>query len=189
MAYNERLANPRYELVGGRRVLQTRQALNHAIVQGNLNVILHTYFKGKQCKLFGRVDVYFDEDNHYIPDLLIVCDPDKIKPARIEGAPDLIVEILSPRTSRNDFGIKKDTYEKYGVKEYWLVNPMDKSISVYHLKDGRYKLDNVYTVLPDYELEDMSEEEKAEHSLSLKVSLYDDLVVDVAEVFEGMLPS
>ena len=100
----------------------------------------------------------------------------------------LIVEILSPRTSKNDLGIKKDTYEKYGVKEYWIVNPQDKSITVYHLKDGRYKLDNVYTIMPDYELEDMSEKEKAEHSLALKVSLYDDLEINVAEVFEGMLP-
>ena len=188
MAYNERLENPRYELVDGREMLLARPALNHDIVQSNLSGIIWQYLKGKRCKLFGEVDVYFDKDNHYIPDLLIVCDLDKIKPAHIEGAQDLIVEILSPRTSKNDLGIKKDTYEKYGVKEYWIVNPQDKSITVYHLKDGRYKLDNVYTIMPDYELEDMSEKEKAEHSLALKVSLYDDLEINVAEVFEGMLP-
>ena len=187
MAYSERLENPKYELINGKEVMLARPILNHDIIQRNLTRIIANYLRGKRCKLFGEVDVYFDENNHFIPDLLIVCDHDKIKTTRIEGAPDLIVEILSPRTSRNDLGIKKDTYEKYGVKEYWIINPQDKSISVYHLKDGRYKLDNIYTIMPDYELEDMTEEEKAEYSLTLKVSLYDDLEINVAEVFEDMI--
>ena len=187
MAYNERLENPRYELINGKEVMLARPLFNHDVIQGNLRGIIYNYLRGKRCKIFGEVDVYFDENNHYVPDLGIICDRDKIKANGIYGAPDLIVEILSPRTVKSDRGIKKDTYEKYGVKEYWLINPQDKSIEVYHLLDGKYKLDNVYTIMPDYELEDMTEKEKEEYTLKLKVSLYDDLEIDVAEVFEDMI--
>ena len=187
MAIFERLENPKYELINGVEVMLARPVINHSRISRNLNRIIANYLRGKRCEVFGEADVFFDEENHYIPDLIIVCDKSKIKATRIEGAPDLVVEILSPRTSKNDLGVKKDTYEKFGVREYWIINPQDKSIAVYHLKGGRYRLDNVYTIMPDYELEDMTEKEKEEYTLKLKVSLYDDLEIDVTEVFEGMI--
>jgi len=187
MAYNERLENPIYELINGKEMLLARPMVNHDIIQRNLSGILYQYLRGKRCKLFGEVDVYLDEKNHYVPDLMIVCDRDKIKADGIHGTPDLIVEILSPRTSKNDLGIKKDTYEKCGVREYWVISPKEKSIAVYHLKDGKFELDNVYTVLEDWEEKALTEQEKAGHTLTLKVSLYDDLEIDVAEVFEDMI--
>ena len=188
MAYNERLENPRYELIGGEEVMLARPLINHDIVQGNLRRIIGNYLLGKRCDVFGEVDVYFDEDNHYVPDVIIVCDSGKVKPDGIYGAPDLVVEILSPRTMKRDIGIKKDIYEQFGVKEYWLVNPKDKSVTVYHLQEDHFVLDNVYSIMEEYEIKNMTEKEKTEHTLTLKVSLYDDLMIDVQEIFRGMKP-
>ena len=187
MAYNERLENPKYELIDGVEKMLARPAINHIIIQRNLSGMIYQYLKGKRCQLFAEATVFFDDKNHYIPDLMIVCDREKIKGDGIYGAPDLIVEILSPRTSKNDLGIKKDTYEKFGVKEYWIINPKDKSIMVYILREGKFELDNVYSILDEWEEKALTDEERAEHTLKLKVSLYNDLVIDVTEVFEDMI--
>jgi Uma2 family endonuclease len=186
MAYFERLENPRYELIDGEERMLAQPSMNHARIARNLMFIIQGYLKGKRCEVFGEVDVYFDESNHYVPDIVVVCDRDKMKFDGVYGAPDLVVEILSPSTGKRDVGIKKEAYERFGVREYWIVNPKEKSIEAYHLRDGKFVLDDRYTVLEDYEERMLNEKEKAEHRLTLKVSLYDDLEIDVREVFEDM---
>lgn len=98
----------------------------------------------------------------------------------------LAVEVLSPSTAANDRGIKKDTYEKVGVREYWIVDPVSKAIEVYHLQNGRLTLDRICMVFPPEEWERMTEEQRAAARLTVKVSLYDDLLVDAREVFEDL---
>ena len=73
----------------------------------------------------------------------------------------MVVEIISKSTKNRDYTIKKDTYEKFGVKEYWIVDPYMKSISVYLLRDGKYELDDEYIYFNDKEFELLDEEEKA----------------------------
>ena len=185
-AYDERKENPRYELIRGEEKLLAQPATPHASVAKNIAFLLQSYLRGKRCKLFGEVDVFFDENNHFIPDLLVVCDPQKIKYNGIHGAPELIVEILSPGTAKNDRTSKKDVYEAFGVREYWLVNPKDKSVEVYHLLNGKFILDDIYH---DYSEEDwdlLTEKEKAAQKFKVKVSLYDDLEIDVKEIFEDI---
>ena len=75
-------------------------------------------------------------------------------------------------------------YEKIGVKEYWLVNPKDKSVTVYHSRDGKFVLDNFYAIMEEFESRGMSEEELSDYTLNLKLSLYDDFIVDVREIFD-----
>ena len=186
LAYDERLENPTYELIDGEEIMQAQPSTNHARIAHNLHCIVGIYLKGKRCEIFGETMVYLDEKNHYIPDLIIVCDKEKIKTTRIEGSPDLVVEILSPSTSKRDMGIKKDVYEKFGVREYWVINPKEKSIYAYLLKDGKFMLDDCYTVLEEEEEEALNDKEKAEHKLTLKVSLYDDFEINVKEVFEDV---
>lgn len=186
IAYDERKENPRYELIHGKERLLAQPATTHASVAQNISFLLQGYLRGKRCKLFEEVDVFFDDDNHFIPDLLIVCDRSKIKYNGIYGAPDLIVEILSPGTAKFDRSLKKDVYEKAGVREYWLVNPKDRSVEVYHLVEGRFVLDNLYH---DYSEDDwnlLSEKEKAEQQFKVRVSLYDDLEIDVKEIFDDI---
>ena len=75
--------------------------------------------------------MFLSENDHFVPDMMVVCDREKIHHDGIHGAPDLAVEVLSPSTMKNDRTHKKDVYAKYGVREYWLVNPTDRSIEVY----------------------------------------------------------
>ena len=72
------------------------------------------------------------------PDILVVCDPAKITERNVRGAPDWIIEVLSPATARHDHLTKRDLYERAGVREYWLVHPVDRVVTVYVLKDGHY---------------------------------------------------
>ena len=175
------------EVINGQTVLMSpRPATRHAITAGNVYHIFRRFLQGKRCKTFFEPDLFLDENNNFVPDVLIVCDRGKIKYNGIYGAPDLVVEVLSPSTAANDRGIKKDTYEKAGVREYWIVDPVSKSIEVYHLQNGRLELDDVYLVYPEEEWERMTEEQRAAARLSVKVSLYDDLFVDVREVFEDI---
>lgn len=187
MIQNERLENPRYETIHGEERMMTQPSTNHNRIAVNLSSIIHSYLRGKQCKLFGEVDVFFDENVHYIPDLIIVCDRDKIHPDGIYGAPDLVIEILSPSTAKIDRLEKKQNYEAFGVREYWIVNPKDKSIETYHLKNGILTLDDIYHDYDPIEWKMLTEKEKAAQKLSLKVSLYDDFEIQVAEVFEDMV--
>jgi len=99
----------------------------------------------------------------------VVCDKSKIDNEGCKGAPDLIVEITSPSTASKDKIEKFNLYEKYGVKEYWIVEPESRIISVFTLQEnGRYGRPDVYTV-----------------GNRIKVSIFEDLVIDLREIFEG----
>ena len=187
MAYNERLENPTYEIVNGKEVMMSPASTMHNRIQMRLCVIIGDYLRGKRCEIFSETEVRFDSMNRYIPDLLIICDRDKIKENYIDGAPEFVIEILSPSTKKRDIGVKKNVYEHFGVKEYWIISPKEKSIEVYYLKDGKFELDNVYNVLEDWEDEALTEQERAEHRLKLKVSLYNDLEIEVKDIFEDMI--
>ncbi|HWP00542.1 MAG TPA: Uma2 family endonuclease [Methylococcus sp.] len=72
------------------------------------------------------------------PDISVICDPSKLDEAGCRGAPDFIIEVLSPATSSKDQTIKKKLYERHGVQEYWLVHPTDRVLTRYFLEDGHY---------------------------------------------------
>ncbi len=173
----------KYERIDGVEYMQSAAAIPHQSIQGNLYRKIGNYLEGKRCKVYTDAKVVFADKVWMEPDLFVVCDRSKIKKTHIEGAPDFAVEILSPSTQLRDLGIKKDTYEKFGVKEYWIINPEDRTISVYLLEDGKYRLDNVYHDYTEEELRWLSEKEKEKISLVLKLSLYDDLELSVKELF------
>ena len=175
------------EKINGQEVLMSpRPATRHNRAAGRIYGIFFQFLRKKRCEAFFEHEVHLDDENVFVPDVLIICDKNKIKANWIDGAPDLVVEVLSPSTTINDRGIKKDVYERSGVKEYWIVDPSAKSIEVHYLKDGRLVLDHVYMIFPPEEWERMTEEQRAAARLSVKVSLYDDLLVDVREVFEDI---
>ena len=118
---------------------------------------------------------------------MVVCDRDKIKQDGVHGVPDLVVEVLSPSTMRNDRGHKKDAYAQCGVQEYWIVNPVDKSVESYCLDGAVYVLHDVYALRPDWELEKMTDEERAALVTQFKCSLFDDLTIQIADIFERVV--
>jgi len=182
LAYQE---ERREELIGGKVVMMSpRPSVNHNHVASNIYRIFGNYLHRKKCTPFADgTDLYLTEDERYVPDFMVVCDPDKIKRNGVHGVPDLVVEVLSPSTAQNDRGYKKDVYARCGVWEYWIANPTDKSVEQYLLRDGQFVLNAVYTLYPDWMLEDMTVEERAAVVTHFKCSLFDDLDISLEDIF------
>ena len=178
-----------YEIINGREYMMSRPSIDHIRIEGNIHSKFKNYLKGNRCQAFLEPDVFLSEkDDHVIPDVVIVCNPDIVTKKRLEGTPDLIVEILSRSTEKKDRIDKLLLYEKYGVKEYWIVDPRGKSVMVYLLRDGKMTLDNIYYLHTERWLKaiDAEERAKAEAQQTIKVSLYDDFTVELADVFEDV---
>lgn len=187
LAYQDEIQE---ELIDGKVVaMSPRPAFRHNQIAGNLYALFWQYLRGRTCTpVMDGTDVHLTEKDIFVPDMMVVCDREKIKYDGVYGAPDLVVEVLSPSTAKRDKGYKKDVYEKCGVREYWLVEPASKSIEVYLLKDGAFILDEVYTVYPEAHWETLSEEDRAAIPTKFKCSLYDDFEIALADVFYGLLP-
>lgn len=187
LAYQE---DQREELISGKVVaMSPRPTFNHNRVAENIDFMFRTYLRGKKCVPLGDgYDLYLDEENQFIPDFMVVCDRDKIQPDGVHGAPDLVVEVLSPSTTKNDRLHKKEAYEKSGVQEYWIVDPANKTVEQHLLQSGKLVLSAVYSDYPDYVLAKMSEEERAAVATHFKCSLYDDFDIPISEIFSGLLP-
>jgi Uma2 family endonuclease len=118
----------------------------HQEVVLNFSSLLKSALQNNPCKVFiSPIDVVFSEYDVVQPDILVVCDPNKITPRCILGAPDLIIEVLSPNTARKDQREKLSLYEKHGVREYFIVNPGDYYLVRYVLNEqGRYDLGEIF---------------------------------------------
>ena len=175
----------REELIGGNVVaMSPRPSFNHNRVASNIFRIFDNHLYGKKCTpIADGMDLYLDDDNQFVPDFMIVCDPDKIKPNGVHGAPDLVVEVLSPSTMRDDKTRKKDAYARCGVREYWLVDPVSKSLEVYRTDGAEFVLHDIYAMHADWELAQMSEEERAAVVTHFQCSLFDDLDISLDEIF------
>jgi Uma2 family endonuclease len=102
------------------------------------------FLDGKPCQVFhAPLDVRLnalgdDDDDVFQPDILVVCDRAKIDNKGINGAPDIAVEILSPSSAIRDKVLKFKKYQRIGVREYWIVDPADKTVTVFILENGNY---------------------------------------------------
>lgn len=182
LAYQE---EPRKELLNGEIVMMASPTVNHYQIAFNIVVAFQSYLKGKICRAFGDgVDVYLTEDDRVIPDAMIVCNKNIIKLDGIHGAPDLIVEVLSPGTAKNDKGYKKDLYEAAGVKEYWIVDPVSHSIEVYLLTDDKFVLDEIYALYPVGS--GVTDKEREETKKEIPISLYNDFRISLEEIFKDL---
>jgi Uma2 family endonuclease len=121
----------------------------HQRVSGNLHGILWHKFNKHSCNLFtAPFDVRLldkkkstiDKEIYTVvqPDLCVICDENKIDEKGAIGSPDLVIEILSPGNSKKEMKYKFDLYEEAGVLEYWIVNPADKTIFIFVLKDNQF---------------------------------------------------
>ncbi len=184
LAYNDWEEKAREELIGGEVVMMSPASAGHTFVADNILMIFKNYLRGKKCIPFGDgLLVHLTEEDRFVPDMMVVCDPRKVKSNGVHGAPDLVVEVLSPSTAKNDRKHKKDVYARCGVREYWLVSPAEKSIEQYFLENGQFVLHDVYTQHPDWELEQMSEQEQAAVETHFKCSLFDDLDISLEDIF------
>ena len=185
LAYTE---PPVTELIEGKTYpMSPRPRIQHTAVAARIYRIFADYLEGKTCTAWpDGVDVYLDDKNRYIPDVMIVCDRSKIHDDGIHGAPDLVVEVLSPSTMTQDRGVKMRHYAAADVREYWIVSPFEKCVEVYLNHDGAFELDWSYAVYPDSDLVRMTEEERAIIRREIPISLYDDFSVDVEKIFRDV---
>jgi Uma2 family endonuclease len=138
----------RYELIDGDAFLMSpAPTVSHQDIAGEVYYQLRNALHNKPCRvLIAPLDVMLpkaDEADDQIdtvvqPDVLVVCDQNKISERGVRGAPDWVLEVLSPSTAGHDQVKKLHLYERHGVREYWLVHPRDKVLTVYTLINGAY---------------------------------------------------
>ncbi|MEM6736567.1 MAG: Uma2 family endonuclease [Bacteroidota bacterium] len=170
----------RVELIKG-KIFEMSPAPKRVHQEISLNITLQigNYLKGKACKLYeAPFDVRFplesgvsdDQITTVVqPDLCVICDPAKLDDSGCLGAPDLIIEILSPSSSKKDAQNKYELYQECGVKEYWLVHITDQLVDVFDLRGNEFKLRKIFAN-PD----------------RIESSAVDGLLVDLGDVFETL---
>ncbi len=130
----------RYEYIDGEVYLLSSPVYNHQVSVAEIYGIFYNWFKGKKCRpLTSPFDVTLmkskDNINVVQPDIIVICDIDKIDASgKYQGVPTLAVEVLSRSTKRKDMIKKLDLYMQTGVKEYWMVDPEKKEITVYNFE-------------------------------------------------------
>ncbi|MBN2533667.1 MAG: Uma2 family endonuclease [Spirochaetales bacterium] len=134
------------ELIDGDHYMKAAPSVQHQAIVRNILYLFERYFRNtKEGIIFcSPLDVYLSDYDIVEPDLVIVCQQNSsiIEDKYIKGSPDIVVEILSPSTMEIDQSLKKHLYEKYGIKEYWIVNPFITEIKQYIIKGTAYVLSN-----------------------------------------------
>lgn len=139
-----------YQLIEGELVMTPAPTTFHQIISGNLNDKLRAFVKanGAGLVLYAPVDVYIDDENAFQPDIVFVSQQrrDIVKDDGLHSAPEIVIEILSPSTAYYDMKKKFRMYEKFGVKEYWIVDPEMKSVELYSLAEkNKFLLNSSYS--------------------------------------------
>jgi len=153
-------SGPRYELIEGELHMTPAPATRHQRISRNLEYLLHSYAIAHENGevFYAPFDVFLGEYDVVQPDIVWVSRKraELVSARGLEGAPDLVVEILSPATALLDLHTKRKLYQRTGVRELWIVDPTDDSITVHHLATGkdseRFEEDAVVesTILPDF---------------------------------------
>jgi len=138
----------RYELINGEAFLMSPGPdLAHQDVAGEIYRQAANALVGKPCRAFiAPIDVRLPKHNEadekidtvVQPDVLVVCDSSKLDRRGVRGAPDWLIEVLSPSTASHDQIKKRQLYEQHGVREYWLIHPMDRVLTIYTLQGDEY---------------------------------------------------
>jgi Uma2 family endonuclease len=145
----------RWEIIDGVPHMMAPPSRIHQEILTELLTQFSNYLREKPCKVypapFGvRLPIGNEKSDQEIttvvePDIVVVCDPSKLDDQGCKGAPDLIIEIISPSSVKNDMLKKFNRYEKAGVKEYWIVEPSGKIVTVFMLgENGRYGRPEIY---------------------------------------------
>ena len=174
------LDDKRRELIDGFIHLMSAPMRRHAHVSAKISIRIGTFIekrKGK-CRIYYapfdvRLPLNGSKDDEKIydvvqPDICVICDLTKLDERGCVGAPDLIVEVLSPSTMKYDWNYKFNLYEKAGVREYWIVDPKAKTAIVFLLQaDGQYDMGTVY-----------------EGDQKAPVTIFDGLEIELNDIFE-----
>lgn len=169
----------RIEIIDGDAYMMSPPNRTHQRICGELFRQLANFLYDKKCEVyiapFGvrlfeqEGDRPEDVDTLVEPDISVICDQDKLDDKGCRGAPDFIIEVMSPSNRRHDKVIKLNLYQRAGVREYWIVSPEMQTIEVFLLEDGFLKTKEFYG------RDDMA-----------KVTVLEGCEIDLQKVFEGM---
>ena len=144
----------RIEIINGEAVMMAPPTRIHQEILMELSRQLANFLEGKKCKVYHAPfavrlfekdgDSPENVDTMVEPDISVVCDHDKLDKYGCKGAPDLVVEVLSPSTQRHDRLVKLDLYQRASVREYWIVSPDEKTVQVFLLDGGLMQPHEVY---------------------------------------------
>lgn len=153
LTYKDYLVLPdekRYELIQGELIVTPSPIPYHQVISGNIEYELRKHVRENEIGIIfdAPCDVYLDENNVIQPDIFFISKSrlNIIGEANIQGTPDLIVEILSESTAYRDLVKKKKLYALYRVQEYWIIDPDEKQVEIYSLKDKEFVLHRAYKV-------------------------------------------
>lgn len=160
----------RAELIDGKIYDQAAPNRIHQKISSELNAAIRNYIRSKNgsCDVYAApfaVRLFEDNDKTVVePDISVICDPDKLTDRGCTGAPDWIIEIISPGNPGHDMIYKLNLYANAGVREYWIVDPRSKTVFVYYLEQKDF-------VVKAYSFQD-----------KIKVNIYDDFFIDFREL-------
>lgn len=159
----------RAELIDGQIYYQAAPSRAHQKILMSVSKTIANYIdsKGGDCEVYPApfaVKLREDRKNIVEPDISVICDRDKLTDIGCTGAPDWIIEIVSPSNSSHDYVRKLNLYMAAGVREYWIVNPMEQSVYVYNFEKNNFRT-------KAYTFQD-----------KIKVNIYDDLWIDFQEI-------
>ncbi len=135
----------RIELIDGEAYMMAPPSRIHQKVSFEIGRQIGNYLEGKKCEVYPApfgvrlfekdVDAPEDVDTIVEPDISVICDKSRLDEHGCKGAPDMVVEVLSPSNLRHDQFVKLNLYQRAGVREYWIVSPENRTVQVYTLKD------------------------------------------------------
>ncbi len=162
--------NTRAELIDGQIYYMAAPSRVHQEILGFMFNTIFSYINSQKapCKIYPApfaVKLFSNDDRSVVePDISVICDSNKLTDRGCTGAPDWIVEIISPTTASHDYIRKLNLYADAGVREYWIVDPIKKTVFVYHLEETKFEVTT-------HTLQD-----------KIKVNIYDDLWIDFTEL-------
>ncbi|MBU0700542.1 Uma2 family endonuclease [bacterium] len=169
----------RWELIDGEAYDMSPAPLRkHQEISGNIFADFHNYLRDKHCRVYAApFDVRLPESDKDVsdeeivtvvqPDIVVVCDGNKLDDKGCKCAPDIVIEILSPHTAKKDVVTKHHLYERHKVNQYWVLDPETKEVVVFKLKNDRY-----------------GEPEKYKKEDTIKVDIFEDLEIDLRTIFK-----
>lgn len=173
--------NEHIELLNGELIMMAPPSTRHQLISGELFRQLANFLEGKKCRVFHAPFGVrlFEEKNDkpeniqtvFEPDISVICDLNKLDKYGCKGAPDFIIEILSPSTQKHDRIIKLQQYQRAGVKEYWIVSPEDETVQI-------FLLDNTQNILFPVELYEKND--------IAKVNVLEGCFIELKKVFDNI---
>jgi Uma2 family endonuclease len=173
--YLKIIDDKQYQIINGELSINASLLPKQQMIISNLGYILLDFVKKNNLGkiIFSPCDVILDKNNIVQPDILFISNKNKnnIQEKGIFGNPDIVIEIISPSSFKRDTEDKRETYQKFGIKEYWLVFPLEETIEILELIEGKYKVFDYASI------EDITKEQK------VKSKLVEGLEINLNEVF------